>query len=114
MITAMILGADFWVRLGEIDFRRKRLMVTRVKLDIPLYDCDVPYETTTPEDGYKGVVRMISDTTVHPFSECVVKGKVPEGCMHEGGEVLVEPLWEQEGMVGIPYTVTRVDKLYNK
>ena len=112
MITAMILGADFWVRFGEmtIDFQRSRLMVKRVKLDIPLYDCDVPRETAEPEEEEKGVVRMISETTVPPFSECIVKGKVPEGCLREGGEVLVEPLWEQESVVGIPYTVCRVDR----
>ena len=49
MVTRVILGADFWVRLGEmtLDFSGRRLKVEKLKMDVEMFETDTPSDPET-------------------------------------------------------------------
>ena len=44
MVTGVILGADFWVRLGDLtlNFTEKWMRVTELGIDLQLFETDTP------------------------------------------------------------------------
>ena len=106
MVTNTILGADFWIRLGEltIDFKNKQVRVASLGLEIDLLDST--WERTTQE----GQLLVVSKEEVHvpPFSQMIVQAKVVGGSVNDGEELFVEPVAEEGDLCCVPYTVCSI------
>ena len=106
MVTSTILGADFWVRLGELtlDFKGGSLRVPKFNLEVRLFETDTQLEDSSSR---LSPVHLSSDVTVPPHSEIVVEGLVNNG-IFEGKQVLLEPKIDDESPTNVPFTVCRV------
>jgi transposase InsO family protein len=107
MVTDAILGADFWVRLGEMtfNFRDRVLKVERLGLQLELFDTAEPHEW---EKGVAGSasVRVEAAVRIPPFCEQVVTGRVDN--KFNGCTVLIEPVRDDDRKCSVPYTLATV------
>ena len=109
MVTNAILGADFWVRLGEmtVNFKDKVLRVEHLGLQLALFDTAEPQENRQRVGGETvGVVRLERDTQIPPYCEKMVIGQVDS--RFNGCSMLIEPAWDDDRAYSVPYTLGKV------
>ena len=108
MVTAAILGADFWVRLGELtlNFKEKRMKMVKLGVDLELFETDTPSMEGVKKDTTCPVI-LRSNIEIPPNSEIMVEGEV-KGVDIEGSQVLVEPWMDDDAPTNVPFTVCRV------
>ena len=65
LVTRMILGADFWVRLGEItlDFAQRRLRIEKLGINTELHETDT-LSIAIAQDAGRGNCRVTLDDDV--------------------------------------------------
>ena len=108
MVTKAILGADFWVRIGEmtLNFKERILSVDHLGICLQLYESD------ERDEGDKGEARinvqLSEETEIPPNTEKLVVVRVPK--CKEGQKILVEPVGEDESPFKVPFTVCRVTR----
>ena len=106
MITPVILGADFWMRLGEltIDFKSRKIKVNRLGIQLDMLQS--PGGDTEKE----GQVLVLTENEVHipPFSEMIVRAKVTGRKLQDDEEIFIEPVSEDGNLCSIPYTLGKV------
>ena len=109
MVTKVILGADFWVRLGEmtLNFRDRKLSVEHLGLMLDLFDSDEERAAADEQAGAVARVKMAHSVEVPPHSELLVEGRIDK--VAEKATVLIEPSCENGEMYSVPYTVSRVE-----
>ncbi len=106
MVTKAILGADFWVRIGEmtLNFGERLLSVDHLDIRLRLYESDEGEEESMGEARMN--VELSEQTEIPPHTEKLVVVRVPK--CRDGQKILVEPVGEDESPVNVPFTVCRV------
>ena len=106
MITPVILGADFWMRLGEltIDFKSRKIKVNSLGVQLDMLQSP----GGDAESG--GQVLVLTEKEVHipPFSEMLVRAKVTGRKLPDNEEIFIEPVSEDGNLCSIPYTLGKV------
>ena len=111
MVTSVILGADFRVRLGELtlDFKNKclKVKVPKFGLALQLFETNSCLSEAAVSKGNVRAVYLASNVKVPPSSEIIVEAVVHDLAL-EGHQVLVEPQGDNQLPTNIPFTVCRV------
>ena len=111
MVTGAILGADFWVRMGEmtVNFRERKLLVQHLNLEMELFETEEEEAPLKEEERSAKIrVQLKEDVTIPPNMEKLVTAKVA-GCT-EGQSILVEPRMDDSSFCSVPFTVCRVSE----
>lgn len=107
MITPVILGADFWMRLGEftLDFVHRKLRVTSLGVEVNLME-----EMSNREPGNSKQAVMVCKEEVHipPFTEMLITVEGGLDTFSEGEEVFIEPISKDTGLHSVPFTIACV------
>ena len=107
MITPVILGADFWSRLGEfsLNFQEGKLRVQSLGLELDLQEASPARQMGEPKSSILVCKREIH---VPPFTEMMFEAELANKNFKEGEEVFVEPVSEDNALHGIPFIVATV------
>ena len=107
MVTKAILGADFWVRIGEmsLNFKDRKLKVDHLGIELQLYETD-EQKQPEPKNGAEQRVNLLQGVDIPPFSEKVITGRLKKG--FNGCNMLIQPVSGEDNLCSVPYTVCRV------
>lgn len=107
MITPVILGADFWGRLGEfsLNFKEGKLKIKSLGIELDLQEASHAKQAGDP---LASVLVCKREVHIPPFSEMLLEAELTSKHFIEGEEVFIEPISEENSLYAIPYTVATI------